>query len=537
MQINSLKDLDSYLGNKNIPVNKNEYSEENENKQRFKDVIGAERTPIDTLQDMAVGAMRSGQNIAALLGEGGQAIGSLAEPLRKYIPERMKFVPDVNIRKEMGLERDEQGKQEIDFQNIIGSKNPNQIIQAMSQYAPGVAFGGGTTAGQMVSNALYSGTQASPDEKNLFGRLPEGRTGAMIEGGLGAFLPKAISKSLEYAGKGISHLRPNKSAMEYMKKLTGRTVDEPIKGKTSFQNEPTTKSKTSLPTDIENIEELGKRTKFGRESAEQEALIPKNKLFSTEENKNILPHNSNGKYLNLQDVDKNYKSFGLDELHDSYKKNPTLKNSDKLKSEIGREKRKLQEKIDFGNWNYSDRIKLKRLQRNENALLEDQEKFFKTLSPDKQNLYKDFRTKWAKNVPKYTESSRGEELKKSSEKVIRQLSEGNISRLGKSNIASAFEGYPSEDIEGILKDIGSSGENNIKYNKLLSSKPGNAKSLAESIISARRTGGYSRFITKKDEDFARELLRRLKYRKIAKTTVSALGTVAAAGIGFKKFSR
>jgi len=184
--------------NSKIGLSSNEMKPSSNNEELKKQILGDQR-PFGMIQDLASGALKGGQNIAALLGEAGQALGSLASPLQKLVPESMKFAPDTNIREEMGL-----GKERpVDIGKLI-SPNANPLTQAIGQYAPGIMAGGASLPGQILSNSLYAGTQASPEQENLGGVLPEGRPGAMIEGAGAALVPKALS----LAGKGLSKLNP-----------------------------------------------------------------------------------------------------------------------------------------------------------------------------------------------------------------------------------------------------------------------------------------------------------------------------------------
>jgi len=160
--------------------------------------------------------------------------------------------------------------------------------------------------------------------------------------------------------------------------------------------------------------------------------------------------------------------------------------------------------------------------------LQDQDDFFKTLSPDKQNLYKDFRIKWARDVEKYNKAS----SKVAKSKVIRNLSEGNFEEVSSKDIENAFKN-PGTKTQRILEDIGKSGINNIVYNSLLGLPKGDANALAKAIINARNTKGLSKYFTKEHEDFANNLLKRSKYKKSAQWMGGILGTGILAGAGLK----
>jgi hypothetical protein len=548
------------LSNKETKSSDEQKLKHDEQLKRLRVNFGIDRNPISNIQDLGAGLMRGSQNIAALLGEGGQQLASLLTGGN---------APKVNIREELGLT----DKNPVDLSSVLSSKNPNQALVTSGQYAPAMLSGGTSLPGQAASMGLYSATQVPEGE-----RLKEALKNSTLTYAGGKVM-QAIPGVFNLAKKVIDWLRPGKASEEFLRHLLSVPKNE------------------SLPTDIENIKELSKRMSFARNSAEGEALIPKEELMSTEGKTSIFPSQKrgnelsdeiskilsnkpgeiapedmsvlqktiksyfntgeldplhdvaadilnvdelpqskinkinsllemeplrNGKYLNLKDVDKNYKTLGLDEAHNRFKENPTFKNSDELKKLIGREKRRIEDRISR-NPTSSDEIKLRRLERNERTLLSDQERFFETLSPEKQELYRHFRTKWAENIPKYVKSGN----------TIRSLSEGNAEGLSRSEISSSFKGELSKHIEDILKDIGSSGVNNIIYNKLLLDNPKNAKALADAIISSRRTGGYYRYITKEHESFANELIKRLKHQTAAKYIVGALGGGIIGGTGYE----
>lgn len=162
------------------------------NKQDFFDKY-IKSEPFGLLRDIGAAGLRAGQNIAATLGEAGQAIGDLASPLRRFVPESMKFAPYVNIREELGLGKD----RPIDVGSLVQGNNPNPLTQGITQYAGGAILGGPSMGGQIAGNAIWGALQSQPDQSNLSGLLPNGRLGAAIEeGGLAAlsFLgAKAIS--------------------------------------------------------------------------------------------------------------------------------------------------------------------------------------------------------------------------------------------------------------------------------------------------------------------------------------------------------
>lgn len=137
----------------------------------------------NNLRNIATGVMTGSQNIASLLGETGQGIMSFLTGGR---------APRVDIREEMGLGKD----RPVNFQDYIGPKNPNNELQSISQYIPGMLAGGSSLPGMIAGNAFNMASQASPDQQNASGYLPSGRTGAAIEGGLMGYAPFITGKAM-----------------------------------------------------------------------------------------------------------------------------------------------------------------------------------------------------------------------------------------------------------------------------------------------------------------------------------------------------
>ena len=399
---------------------------------------------------------------------------------------------------------------------------------AIGENLPYVLAGGMQAIPQMAAQGL-AGFMNAPESSPL-SRIAQGTLGAALTG-IGG---KAIPAVPDFIAKNLAAKKP---AQEFMQNLV---------------------QSKELPTDIENIANLGKRLQFGKQSAIEESLIPKKKLFETEAEKNIYGnapdeirnmllnyHNLDKKelsslndsvknllqrrseYLHLKDVNKNYRSMGIDEAHEAFKTKPSLEHADQLLQKIGQSERELEGRIqkarEFGNKTAPYEIKLERLRRNKSALLGDLNNFFENLPKDKQNLYSEFRRIYRENVPKYNESG----------DVIRNLSQGDIGGMTREQVSRAFKGTPTEDIEKILSDIGPSGLNNIIYNRLISggktSTLNNPKSLAQAILNARQAGGYGHYITKEHEAFANDLLRRLQNQKIAKLIGGGLGIGALSG--------
>jgi len=159
-----------------------------------------DRSIMDVLRDVGGGAAGALQRIGVGMGEAGQTIGNLAAPLRKYVPEKYKIFPQVNIREEGGLG----SKTPVDLEKLIQSKEPDQVSKFIGGLLPSALAGGGTALGQIGAYAGSEALQAKPDEQNLFGLLPGGKVGAGIEAaGLG-LLPYGAGKAIGKTASTIS---------------------------------------------------------------------------------------------------------------------------------------------------------------------------------------------------------------------------------------------------------------------------------------------------------------------------------------------
>lgn len=475
-------------------------------------------------------------------------LSPITEPIRKNIPEKYRFVPELKPHEFEG-------------------KNPDEITQSLTQYGLPLAAGGGDALKTVIMSALYDMTQGSPS-----GAPKRAAMGTLTAGTL-PILAKQIMPLLSGAGKAINYFRPSQDASSFLKGLTA-PGEEATAGLTSEQN----------------IDTLAKRLAFAKQSRESEALIPKGQLMSTEA-KSILPPelpqkqpNSMGianifsknptqeeleglkpileKYYKNGDIDefmdkahKNFNNPGLSEseelkiesmlpfesrkiasgsyratkgvtdpyssngnlmkLHEDYMKKPNFKNSDDLISAIKSQERKYQgTKEDVGI------RKLEELKRNRKALEKDQENFFDTLLPEKKNLYREFRKKYRANKEIY-------ENKKTP--VLTKLASEEPGGVKPSGVKSQFTGNLRENVKQALEDIGSSGESNILYNSLTDLKPGDVSSLVERMRDLGQSGGMGRY-TEPHNALINSLEKRLKHRRyLIGSGLAGAGGLAAYG--------
>jgi len=555
------------LERRGLPVSDPSLEDEQKRRNEFINISGMNRGPFDIMQDIGTGAMRGAQNVAATLGEAGQGLGDIMQmipgfsSIQKGVQQATGFsLPDVNIREELGLGKNNP----VDFQNLIGSKNPNPFIQLMAQYAPGVFSGGATLPGQVASNAIYGAVQAQPEQENAFGLLPSGRGGAAIEGGVLASLPVTVPKSFQ-ATKGVfdKYLNPKMTHENALKDIgMGKSISE-------------------------NINELGSRLKYGQKTAKEEALIPKREIMAESGDERIFPSQKKGEkitsdtasvfsehpdemtpqktaeyqralrkyyndgdidsliergesifehpglsenqiskldemlipekplkgeYLKIKNPDEHYSEI-IQEAHDAYLKNPTFKNSDKLRSRLFKRMNELGKREKAKTITDSQEKELGSLRKNRNAIIRDQEKLIETFTPENQSKYGKFNKTWREDVRSYEDAGN----------TIKNMKNGHLKNVTPQNITKAME-FPElkPELQRILKDIGPSGVDNIIFNELGRTK--DPKKFIEIIDNLERNKGFSSYITPKVKDYANKIRSQIRNRNIVKYGAGVAGT-------------
>lgn len=524
--------------------------------ERLENILGTNRGPFEMIRDIAAGGARAAQNIGVMMGEGGQALGSLVSPLQEYVPNAMKIFPGVNIRNELGPERFNAG-------NAIQSAHPNPLLQGAAQFAPGLALGGTTFPGQVAGNALYATTQSAPDEKNAFGLLPSGRSGAAIEGGMMGGLPFAL--------KSLHSLFANPSrTYNSLLQSTGRGKDL-----------------------SQNIEELGSRIQYGNRIAKEEALTPKREVMEASGEERIIPEqkrgaslthdvsnvfseNQNkfneqqirsmnmalrkyyktgdidelietgedvfghagltekeidnldqllipekkvtGNYLKIKNPDEHYSDV-LRDIHQEYVKNPTFRNSDKLRSRLFKRINELSKRREAKTITDAGEKALDSLIRNRKALISDQDNLIKTFSPENQEKYGKFNQIWREDVRAYEDANT----------TIKNIKNGHLKNITPDKITRAFS-FPelNPQMQKVLNDIGPSGINNIVFNEL--GKASSPKQALKILDDLSFNKGFERYLTPEIKSYMQQLRSQIRNRNAllwgAGFTGSALGAGA-----------
>ncbi len=543
----------------------------------------SDRSVIDVFIDLGAGLARGSQNLASAGLEAGEYLTRKgAERLGRDLGHSVK-VPYWNAREFMGLE----GSNKIDLGGMIQGSRPDQLSQAIGQFGPSIAAGGPNALRQILTQAGYGASQASPDEQNALGLLPSGRGGAAIMGGATGALPFAIPKVI---GRTVSafnkYFRPEKTAKEFISQMGGgKTITENIKelGKRLEYGQGTVKEEALTPkreimaekgeertfpsqkkpeehafnvgSVFGDVEDLSKQemSKFKKavktyhegdyshknpdmhiEPGDIDTLIEKgeeifghkglekNDLLKLDEA--LIPEQSvKGEYLKIKNPDEHYRSELLQDAHDSYAKNPTFRNSDKLRSRLFKRINELnKEKTRTGSLSDAKDKELESLTRNRNAIIEDQDKLIETFSPENKEKYGKFNKLWREDQRAYEDAGA----------TIKNLKNGFLNNVTPQNITKAFS-FPElkPQVQKVLKDIGPSGVNNIVYNEL-----GRAKGAVDALKileGLERNKGFAPYLTPEIRQFSQRLRTQLRNKRIAKIGGGAVGLGALGEAGYK----
>ena len=558
----------------------------------FKDATGMNRTPFDTMRDVAGGLMGGIQHGLANMGEAGQAIGNtMAAPFRKYIPDWMKVVPDVNVREELGLGQNNP----VDLEKMISSKNPSGLAQGIGKFLPAMAAGGASIPGQMLAAGVYGGATANPDEQNLI--APNGRIGAGVQDALTAGLfgkvgqevlgglpiTKAVGK---YVNNKLDYFRPDKSAEEFLQKLGSGTKEENVQalakdidaayqsklndalahkkpvieqeGKNNIYETPagklpegnlekvayyiapgektTPEQLNNLATEIKNF----RRGKVGKDPYDFDDFTHNvSEIFNADMNPtqvaNLehalnIPTKVDSEFLKLADKHSDLLSDDTLDALNKFKKNHSFNNADDLQSALGDEMGTYSQRAEKIGLTKAESAEQKKFKAMRDALKSEMQSHLERVNPDLAKEYTTFSNKYRENVIPYQEENATKAVANEPRYIKeRRLENPNLPyNVTGSQMQQAFA-EPGRQAMQIANDIGESGRNKVLYNLLGNDLKPDAKGLAESILNAKQAKGYSQYITPEMENFAKELLKRQKLR--TKINYGAGGLAGIAGVG------
>jgi hypothetical protein len=226
-----------------------------------------------------------------------------------------------------------------------------------------------------------------------------------------------------------------------------------------------------------------------------------------------IPTDAPQPFLSL--AEKNPKAIeGLTkDLYDKFQKNQTLNNADKLQSQLGDDLGFYQKKSAMGTLEPAEVPKMQAIKQMRDHLKADMQAHLERKNPAMAQEYKTYAQKYRENVVPYGEETATRDIVNEPKYVRAQRAQNpnipfNVTDL---QIETAFS-QPSRDAMKVSGDIGETGRNKILFNLLAKDAKPDAKGLATSILQAKQSGGYSKYISPEMEKWAEELLKRHAYR-------------------------
>lgn len=549
---------------------------------------GIPNRTINAARDLAGGVMKGAQSFGALLGEGGEALAGILTG---------GYAPKVDIREEMGLGKD----RPVDLGGMIASKNPSSLAMGAGQFAPAIIAGGASLPGQIASTGLWGAVQASPDQKNFGGLLPRGRIGggladAITTGAAGKVgeevlsgLPMIRNMGAKIMNK-ADYLRPNKAAKEFLQTLSTGTKEENLQslaqdiqnahqqrlqdalshktpiyeqeaGLDLYQTPESALPEGNLekvahyvaPGDKyspDQLQQLAKEIKNYRKNNNFEDFTDNvGDIFNTDLNEKQIgnlqnaldiPTQASATFKKLAEKNVNVIQGNTKELFDKFNIKPTLKNADALQSQLG------------DDWAYYENLRkqgklepalkpiMQKTKELRDALKDDMQNALNRKNPQYGEEIAKFNKKYSENVAPYGEENFTQNIVGEGKKIREQRAQdSSIPFSVTPNEANTFFANPTREAIKVANDIGTEGQNKILYNLLANEVNPSAGGLAKSILDARQSGGYSRYITPEMIDFANELIKREKIRNglnyVATGGLAGLGLGGGYGI-YRKFS-
>lgn len=528
---------------------------------------------VDVIRDLVGGVAKGSQNLASAGLEAGEYLTRHgANALGRELGHPVD-VPYWNAREYMGLE----GDRPINLGKMIASKNPDPMTMAVGQFGLPAASGGLSALRQMLTQGAYGAAQAKPDEQNAFGALPSGRGGAFVENALLAGAPFAFPKLVGMAKNAIKkYLSPQKTYNELINTVSGgKTIPENIKElseRTKYgqkiakeealipkrevmsesgeerifpsqkKGEKITNDTSSIfaehPKDItpDKMQKYQKVLKSYYKDGDIDTLIEKGEeIFQhpglkekdiSKLDEMLIPEKPvKGEYLKTKNPDEHYSEI-IQEAHDAYVKNPTFKNSDKLRSRLFKRINELNVRQKAKTITDAQEVELRSLNKSRNAIIRDQDNLIETFSPENKGKYGKFNEKWRNDVRAYEDANT----------TIKNLKNGNLKNMTPQKITNAFS-FPelNPQMQRILKDIGPEGINNIVYNAIGKTKT--AKESLKLLENLEKNKGFAQYMTPEIRSYANKMKMQLRNKNAVKWSAGALGAGALYEMGKNALSK
>lgn len=227
-----------------------------------------------------------------------------------------------------------------------------------------------------------------------------------------------------------------------------------------------------------------------------------------------IPVSSDSKFLTMAKNNDKIIEGNTRDLYDKFVKKPTLSNADALQSQLGDDYgyyKGLQEK---GKLEPALKPRLKQLSDLRNQLKDEMTEGLNRRNPNYGKELDQYNQKYRENVVPYGQEQFTQNIVGEGKKVREERAANpNLPYNVTSGEAASYFANPSRSALKVSEDIGEAGRNKILYNLLADETNPEAKGLANAILSAKQSKGYSRYITPEMEDLAQQLLRRTKWRE------------------------
>jgi hypothetical protein len=239
-----------------------------------------------------------------------------------------------------------------------------------------------------------------------------------------------------------------------------------------------------------------------------------------------VPTEADSAFRKMAEKNPNLIEGNTRELYDKFAKKPTLSNADALQSQLGDDYGYYDKLNKKGKLEPALKPRLKQLSDLRNQLKDEMQAGLNRKNPAYGAEIDQFNKKYSQNVVPYgkkdfTKNIVNEGKKVRDERAANPSLPYNIT----SDEAANYFANPSREALKVSGDIGEAGRNKILYNLLADETNPEAKGLANAILKAKQSKGYSRYITPEMEDLANQLLKRTKWQKRAKV----IGGLAGAG--------
>ena len=245
------------------------------------------------------------------------------------------------------------------------------------------------------------------------------------------------------------------------------------------------------------------------------------------ENALSIPTNSNGKFMALVKKNPALIQGKTKDIFDIFNRRQTLNNADDLQSQIGNQMGKYSDLAEKTGLSPQQDLERQQLKEMRDALKTDMQSHLERVNPKLASENQTFTDKYRENVVPYGEESATRDIV-NEPKYVKDKRAADPSlpyNVTSSQMIKAFA-EPSRQALQISGDIGEAGRNKILYNLLADDTNPKAEGLANAILKAKQSEGYSRYITPEMEDLAQQLLKRAKWRD----RTNLLSKIVAGGI-------